>query len=257
MPPTRPTDASGRLDELYREHPDGFVAGRNGLARDLRADGDRERADEVAKLRKPSVAAWLINHAALTSAAEVEAFADASRELERAQRAAIDGDEGGPDALRAAAIRERKAGEAVLSAAESGARSAGHPPSDRVLELVGETLRAAAGDAELRDRVVRGRVERQQSAATLGGLGAASGTPRGRRRPGSEKHREVERARRELKRLETELARQSDRSQRLRSRVEEATEALRAEREKLAESERATAELERRVEEARGRADRA
>ena len=251
MPPTRPTDDTDLLDELYREHPDGFVAGRNELAKDLRGAGERDRADEVAKLRKPSVAAWLINRAALTSATEAEEFADASTELERAQRAALEGRDRGGEAYRAAAARERDASEALVRAAESAARDAGRPATDRNLELVRETLQAAAGDSELRDRVVRGRVERQQSAATLGALGAG---PPPRRRPGSDKRRQVERARRELGRLEDQLARASARSERLRARVEEAGAALQREREKLAASEREMAELEREVDAARRRA---
>ena len=55
-----------------------------------------------------------------------------------------------------------------VDAAAGLARDAGHPVNQRALELVGETLRAAAGDPDLRERVIRGRVEREQSATTLG-----------------------------------------------------------------------------------------
>ncbi|MGH2993081.1 MAG: hypothetical protein ACRDL1_06055, partial [Solirubrobacterales bacterium] len=145
-----------RLDELYREHPEGFVAGRDQLAKDLRAAGDRDEAGRVKKLRRPTVAAWLINRAALTAPARVEEFAEASRQLEDAQGRALEGKDEGAAKWRAAAEREREATGAVVEATEAGARDAGHPASARALELVGETLRAATGDPALRERVLHG-----------------------------------------------------------------------------------------------------
>src|SRR5918996_699303 len=97
------------LDELYREHPEGFVAGRDQLVKDLRAAGDREEADRVKKLRRPTVAAWLLNRAALTSPAELEEFSEASRQLEDAQGRALEGKDEGATAWRDAAAREREA----------------------------------------------------------------------------------------------------------------------------------------------------
>jgi chromosome segregation ATPase len=118
--------------------------------------------------------------------------------------------------------------------------------SERALELVTETLRAATADPELRDRVLRGRVEREQSAATLGTLGLASpAAPRRGRAP--RKGGETATARRELKRLERQLADAAAREERQRGKVERATEALREEKERLAESKRATTELRRQV----------
>ncbi|MQA76515.1 MAG: hypothetical protein GEU88_19700, partial [Solirubrobacterales bacterium] len=108
-----------RLDELYREHPDGFVAGRDRLAKDLRDAGDREQADRLKKLRRPTVAAWAINRAALESPAQLQAFAEASRELEEAQARALEGGDEGAARWRAAAAREREATGAVVDAAEA------------------------------------------------------------------------------------------------------------------------------------------
>jgi CRISPR/Cas system-associated protein Csm6 len=125
--------------------------------------------------------------------------------------------------------------------------------SERALELVTETLRAATADPELRDRVLHGRVEREQSAATLGTLGLATPAAPRRGRP-PEKRREAATARREVKRLERQLADAAAREERQRGKVERAIEALREEKERLAESERATAELRRQVKAAERRA---
>jgi hypothetical protein len=241
------------LDELYREHPQGFVARRDRLVKDLRDAGEPEEAERVKKLRRPTVAAWLVNRAALSSPPQVERFAEASRELEVAQRRALEGEDEGAAGWRAAAAREREAIDAIVDLAESAARDAGHPASGRALELVGETLRAASGDSELRERVLCGRVEREQSAATLGTPEVSA--PR-RRAPSSAKRRNLAQARRELKRLERELAKVSARQERLHERVEEAAERLRREKAKLADSRREMADLRREVKAAERRAQR-
>src|SRR5205814_523597 len=241
----KPRPASDqRLDELYREPPQDFVAARNELVKELRANGDRDEAERVRKLRRPTATAWLINRVALDSPELLEQFAAASRAVEDAQRRALEGDEEATAEWRGAAARERDATAAVGKAAERAAREAGHPASPRALELVVETLRAAAGDQDLRDRVLRGRVEREQSAASLG-IPAITA----RRRPAgrSAKRGDSAQARRELKLIEGEIAEATAREERLRSRVEEAAEALRGAKAKLAARKRATTALKRKL----------
>ena len=222
----------------------GFVAGRDELAKDVRAAGDREEADRIKKLRRPSVAAWLINRTALTSAESLEEFAEASGRLEKAQTRALEGHEEAVDEWRAAAAREREATGAVVEAAANLATDAGHPVKDRVLELIGQTLRAAAGDSELRDRVMRGRLEREQSATTLGTPAIA---PTRRRGSGSAKRRDAAAARRELQRLREELDDAVASEERLRESVERTTETLRFEKARLADAKRETANIRRQV----------
>jgi hypothetical protein len=231
-----------RLDELYREPPDRFIAARDQLAKDLRSAGEPDEAARVKRLRRPTVAAWIVNRAALEAAEEVEEFAAASRELADAQANAIGGDDDSVAAWRAAAAREREAITAVLEAADRLAREAGHAPSARAMELVEETLRAVSADAELRERVVAGRLEREQSAATLGMLGA-SPPPKPRRAPS--KRQAVAVARRELERVERALADAERRQEELEGQVEYAEKALREAKERLREHRRRTAELER------------
>jgi hypothetical protein len=242
-----------RLDELYREHPDRFVAGRDELAKELRAAGQREEGDRVKRRRRPTVAAWLINRAALSSPADLERFAEASTRLEEAQGRALAGEEDAAEGWRAAASNEREATAAVVAAADRSAREAGHPASERALELVAETLRAASGEPELREQVVAGRVERERSAATLG-TPVTGAVPR-RDRAGA-KRRDRAQAHRELERLERELDDATAREERQGARVEEAAEALRRERKRLAESRRESAALRRQVKAAERRAKR-
>jgi hypothetical protein len=249
--PKDETASDERLDELYRGPPEEFVAGRDRLAKELRAAGDRDEAERVKKLRRPTAAASLINRAALTSPERVEEFAEASRELEAAQARALEGDDDDAAEWRAAAAREREATDAVVEVTERGAREAGHRPSSRAVELVRETLRAAAADPELRERVLRGRVERERSAATLGTPAIAP--PRKRDR-GPAKRREGAQARRELEHLEGELADATKHEERLGAAVERTAETLRREKAKLAEAKRETAGLRRRLKSAERRA---
>jgi hypothetical protein len=246
----RRSGSEERLDELYREHSEGFVAGRDELAKGLRKEGDGDEAQRVKKLRRPTAAAWAINRAALTATDETKEFAEASRRLEDAQARALEGGDEGASEWRAAAARENEARTALTDVAERGARDAGHPLSSRSLELVIDTLRAATADAELRDRVVRGRVEREQSGATLGAI--PSGRPRKRDRRSDERRKRVQ-AQRELERLEDELADANARRERLSAQVERTTEALREEKRKLAETKREASALKRRAAAARRR----
>jgi hypothetical protein len=239
------------LDELYREPPDRFVGARDGLARELRAAGEADEAARVKKLRRPTVAAWMVNRAALEAPKQIEEFAAASRALEEAQARAVEGGDEGASAWREAAARERDAIAAAVEAAERLAREAGHAPSARAMELVDQTLRAASGDPELRERVVAGRLEREQAAATLGGV-AADAPPKRRRR--SERRREASQPRRELGRVERGLADAERREERLAARVEQAEEAVREARAALKEAKRRRADLERQRKELRRRA---
>ncbi|MBA3620110.1 MAG: hypothetical protein H0W56_11070, partial [Acidothermales bacterium] len=47
--------------ELYQLPPADFVAARDEHARTLRRAGARELAEEVRRLRRPALAAWLVN----------------------------------------------------------------------------------------------------------------------------------------------------------------------------------------------------
>ncbi len=233
---------TGALDELYRGPPEDFVAGRDKLASELRAAGDRDEAQRIKKLRRPTAAASLLNRVALGSPARLREFASAVEELASAQERMIAGEDDGAAQWRAAAARERDAAAAVVEEAGRMARDAGRDASERALEQAGETLTAATGDPGLRGRVLAGRLEREQAGATLGVPAAAAPRRQGARKA---ERKDTAGARRELKRLERELVAAEDREQRSRERVEHAEEALRDEKAKLAERRRASAGLRR------------
>ena len=198
-----------------------------------------------------------MNRAALRDPKALKAFARASEALEKAQRRALEGGDKDVRRWREAAAREREASQAVIDAAASAAEDAGHPATKQALGQVDATLRAAAADPALRKTVVAGRLEREQSAATIGTLGLTAEPRSGDGRRGTKKSaakRESAQARREVKRLERELADAEARIERRQDQVEQTTAVLRREKEELAAAKREATALRRELKSAQRRA---
>jgi hypothetical protein len=223
-----------------------FTAERDALAKRLRAEGDREGASEIKGLKKPSVPAWAINQAVRSDRGAADDLVEAAERLSEAQTAAVEG--GDADELRkamagqAAAI-ERMMG-AVEEALEGGSRSAA------TLDRARETLRAVAGDGELRAQFEAGRVVRDREAV---GFGGAPATPRagGRAKKASKQKPSASPARvRNAERAEKRAARSLEAAvktvqaaQRRLDRAQQAVDAAKKDRDE-AERERAERESE-------------
>jgi hypothetical protein len=159
------------VDDLYGLPFDRFVAERAALAKALRSARERERAAQVAALRKPSVAAWAVNQLVRTqhdAVAELYAAGDALRD---AQADLLAG-RGDGRALRAAGEAERAAVQRLVETARGLLTSDGHELSETVVERVADTLHAAALDERAREQVREGRLERELRHVGLG-LGEA------------------------------------------------------------------------------------
>jgi hypothetical protein len=169
-------------DELYGLPLDLFVPRRDELARGLRAAGDRDGADAVKRLPKPSVPAWVVNRLARERPDDVSALLQAGDELRSVQEWLLRR-EADPGDLRAAVESERDAVAQLVHAGADLLTEAGRAPRGDVLERIGETLHAAAADAEIRDDVVRGRVVRDRAVVGLGAMVGA--TPAGATRRAS------------------------------------------------------------------------
>jgi hypothetical protein len=162
---------------LYGLPLERFVPERTALAKALRTEGDRQRAAEVATLRKPSVAAWAVNQLVRTQRREVAELFDAGDQLQKAQSDVIAG-RGGARALRAAADREREAAERLSQTARGLLSSHGHELSPVTIDRVHETLHAAALDSDARDKVRDGCLERELRHVGLGAIGDGAHTKR-------------------------------------------------------------------------------
>jgi DNA repair exonuclease SbcCD ATPase subunit len=77
------------VDELADVPPEQFVAARDALAKQLKADGKAAEAAEVKKLRKPTVTRWVADQVLRHHAADVDALRRALDKVAAAQEAAI------------------------------------------------------------------------------------------------------------------------------------------------------------------------
>lgn len=152
------------LDALYAAEPGAFTAERGRLARELRAEGRRVEAERLAKLRKPTAAAALLNALAREERRDVDLLLDAGHRLQQSQAGVLQGGE--RETFERARATERDALRRLLAAA--GRRGASPP----VLRQVEQTLRTAAVSDEGRELLARGRFATPLEPSGLG-LGAA------------------------------------------------------------------------------------
>jgi hypothetical protein len=160
--------ATGLDDEIsgvYALGLDDFTRARNEAAKRLRGAGEAEAARAVRALRKPSRAASAINHAVRAEPEATERLIAAADELARAQETALTGGHGGDELKAAIAAHNAAVEELVDAVAEqlAGERSAA------VIDRARETLRAVAGDDELREELAAGRVTSDREAVGFGG----------------------------------------------------------------------------------------
>jgi hypothetical protein len=161
---------------LYALPLDEFVAERDAAAKELREAGEAEAAREVKALRKPNLPAWGVNRAVAADPKAADGLIEAGEKLERAQRKAVEGK--GADALRKAMAGYADAVEELMRSVEAELGGAG---GTTAVDRARETLRAVAGDEELRDELRGGRLVRDREAAGLGGGGTPA--PASKRAP--------------------------------------------------------------------------
>lgn len=132
------------IDALYALPLAAFVEARNALSARLRAAGEREAAQRVKALGRPSAGAWAVNRIFWTRREALQELLASHESLRSAHEA------GEPTALRAAARRRREALQALLRTAETELREAGHGTPPVLLKKVSDTLEALVaqgGDA--------------------------------------------------------------------------------------------------------------
>src|SRR5919199_2554285 len=164
-------DLERELDRLYGLPLGEFTQARNDLAARLRQAGQKEAADEVKSLRKPTVAAWTVNQLARTRKQDVRKLVRAGERLRKAQAEALTGDSA---RLREAQAEEREAVRTLTAHARELVES------DATVERVAATLRAAVVDPESLALVQAGRLSEEVEAS---GFGALTGMPAPKRAP--------------------------------------------------------------------------
>lgn len=216
-----------RLDRLFRAPLEEFTPARDELARSLRSDGKTEAADWVKGLQKPTRAAWIVNQVAARNTKAISQLLRASAELREAQDEMLAGSTN-HRRLRESAQRERKAIDSLTGTAEQIGGQIG--VGRQILGRVAETLQAAASDPEVAEAIERGRLTREQRAASIGLIGSATPAPRAKgkdreeliRRADRERAKRRQAAERKLVALEKKLDRERQRLERAREAAEEA-----------------------------------
>jgi hypothetical protein len=245
------------VNRLYAAPPDGFVAARAEAVAAARAAGDAAAAREIGRLRKPTVAAWVVNLLAIRRPELLAELAGLAGELRTAQR-----DLRGP-ALRELSARRRAVVAALTAQARQLAHEVDPTPPRLPLAEVESTLHAALSDAELAERVRSGRLLRAASYAGFGEVprpqlrlvtGGASRTEAGpvdrdgqeAAAPARPDRAEAARSARRRRELDTDLAAARTRQERAAAELAGAVEAERAGAAELAALEAELAALERR-----------
>ena len=139
-------------DRLYALPPEEFTQAGNQAERELRKAGQREQADRVKALRKPTAAASAANRLVREHRAEVDAFLAAAATLRDAQFA-------GRGNIAAAAIAQREALDTLVSLGGEPVRA---------------TLQAAAVDDNTARELLAAQLLREQEPAGFGTLLAHS-----------------------------------------------------------------------------------
>ena len=224
--------ADAEAERLYGLPLDEFTAARDARARELRCDGEREKAAEVAALRKPVLAAWLVNMLARDERGDI-------RELVAAAEGIKAGKEGADAAFRQALERLTDAGRRLLAAE---GRSA-----DATLQQVAGTLRAAAAsDPEL---LASGTLTQPIEPS---GFGAMAGASRPHARSRTAKAQAAKRVdRRAVERARKALAEARDEARALERTATSAEREARKARDAVEEARERVAEAESRLADAR------
>ncbi|HSR24109.1 MAG TPA: hypothetical protein VLW53_11195, partial [Candidatus Eisenbacteria bacterium] len=241
-PPAPPGDDARVLDEtaalLYRTPPREFVAARDARVRELKAQDRRTLAADVERLRRPTVAAWLVNLLVADDPELPDQMAELAGQLRDAQQQLAG------DALRALGQQRQRLVAGLVARARSLA--GGSRPPESALTEVESSLRAALADPDVARDVLSGRLLR---AADVSGFGpeptarppSAPAAPERTRRTararatrGARQPREEERERQEAEARRAAERRAAERRLELRRRLRAAEQEL-----KQAEKDRA------------------
>jgi hypothetical protein len=136
------------IDRLYGLPLAGFTTARNDAARELRTAGQREAAERVKALRKPTAAAGAVNRLVREHRAEVEQFLRAAAALRDAQFS-------GAGDLAATTRQEHEALDCLIGLGGEGVR---------------QTLLAAAVDDDAAEQLLGARLEREIGPRGFGSL---------------------------------------------------------------------------------------
>ncbi|MET7283564.1 hypothetical protein ABZS29_35380 [Kribbella sp. NPDC005582] len=145
-------DFEDAADQLYGVPAADFIATRNELAKQLKADGDQLGSTRLKALRKPTVAAWIANLVARNATDDLDDLIALGDEFREAT-ADLDGDR-----LRELTPRRHQLVDKLVKEAGRLAKAADQKVSADVTQKLRETLDAALVDPAAGDAVREGRL---------------------------------------------------------------------------------------------------
>jgi hypothetical protein len=217
-----------------------FTRARNELARSLLDQGRKDEADEVKKLKKPSISAWATNQLARKKPDQVRQLIETQRRLQEGVDAKL---------MRDVSTARRKIVASLLASAREILTETGSPASSSTLAKVEQTLLSATSDEEL-ETLEQGRLTGDLVSP---GFDAIEGFDLLASEPPKEDKRSMKRA--------EELAQAASAAEReaaeARAEAERLTDAVAETRKAADRAARAADKAERDAEKARAKADRA
>ena len=147
-------ELTSAADELYALLPGEFTAARNARAKEAKGAGDKTLGAELARLPKPSAAAWGVNMLVRHRRAEIDQLLELGRTMRAAQ------EELDSATLKSLGSQRRAVIGAVAKQARSLARDLGQSLGEPAVEEIEQTLQAAMADERAAEAVRTGRLVR-------------------------------------------------------------------------------------------------
>jgi hypothetical protein len=153
------------IDHVYGAELGDFVSERARLVKELRGEGRRDEAEQIARLRKPTAPAWAVNQLTRQQRRDVDLLLDAGHRLRQAQAGVLRGTD--KDEFERARAIER---DAVRRLTHEADKLLGGTSSATRAQIA-ETLRNAAVSEEGREQLARGRFVAPLASEGFGVLG--------------------------------------------------------------------------------------
>ena len=154
--------------------PDRFVAERNALVKELRAERRTEDADAVAALRKPSAVVSAVNRAARDRPKAARNAAAAAVDLRNAQAG------GDPEAFDSALGELDEAIDLLAEVGLTHLAPKDGKPSETMRRRLRELLRRAVADEEARGQLARGALQTELEATGFASFAGVAPSPSSR-----------------------------------------------------------------------------
>lgn len=155
--------ASDEIDSLFQVLPAEFVKARNALAKSLRGAGQRQAAERVAKLTRPTASVWATNQVARRDSKLVQRLAEATEHLQG-------GVAHGKDRYAAAINAHRELLNELRARIESVLRAGGLRDAPATVAAAMQNFRSGLTDESVRAVIEGGRLQEDVGVDAGGGV---------------------------------------------------------------------------------------